>query len=114
MTSFRQGQIVLIPFPFADLSTTKQRPAIIVSSDNYNKTHPDVILAAITSQVPIKLHSDEYLLSGKTQKMAGLPKPSIIKLGKIVTIDQRLVRKTLGKLPFSTMKKVKVIFQGIF
>jgi mRNA interferase MazF len=78
MISFKQGQIVLIPFPFTDLTTTKQRPALIISSDHYNSTHPDVILAAITSQVPKKLQPYDYLLTGRIQKMAGLPKTSII------------------------------------
>ncbi len=114
MTTYSQGQVVLIPFPFTDLTTTKQRPAVILSSDSYNRTHPDIILAAITSQVPTQLQPDEYLLSGTDQKIAGLPKPSVIKLGKIVTIDQRLIRKALGKLPLETMKKVKEVFQKNF
>jgi len=94
MTFYNQGQVVLIPFPFTDLTTIKQRPAIILSSDSYNQVHPDVILAAITSHVPDRLKADEFLLAQDDLKAAGLPKPSIIKLGKIVTIDQRLIRKT--------------------
>jgi mRNA interferase MazF len=114
MTAYSQGQVVLIPFPFTDLTTTKQRPAVILSSDVYNRTHPDLILAAITSQIPAKLQPDEYLLSGTDQKTAGLPKPSVIKLGKIVTIDQRLIRRVLGNLPVETTKKVKEVFQKNF
>ena len=114
MTAYSQGQVVLIPFPFTNLTTTKQRPAVILSSDTYNQTHPDLILAAITSQIPTQPQPDEYLLSGTDQKTAGLPKLSLIKLGKIVTIDQRLIRKTLGKLPVETMKKVKEVFQKNF
>jgi mRNA interferase MazF len=96
------------------LTTTKQRTAFIISSNHYNSTHPDVILASITSQVPKKISPYDDLLTGRIQKMAGLPKPSIIKLGKIVTIDQRLVRRTLGKLSFNKMKKVKIILKRIF
>ena len=114
MTTYSQGQVVLIPFPFTDLTTTKQRPAVILSSDSYNRTHPDLILAAITSQIPAQLQPGEYLLSGRDQKAAGLPKPSVIKLGKIVTIDPRLIRKALGKLSVETMKKVKAVFQKNF
>ena len=114
MTTYSQGQVVLIPFPFTNLTTTKQRPAVIVSSNTYNQTHQDVILAAITSKVPTNLMPDEYFMSGNDQKAAGLPKPSVIKLGKIVTIDQRLIRKTLGKLPPDTMKKLKELLQSNF
>ncbi len=109
MTTYSQGQVVLIPFPFTDLTSVKQRPAIVLSSNSYNQTHQDVILAAITSQVPSQLKLDEYLLSASDREAVGLPKPSIIKLGKIVTIDQRLIRKTLGTLSPDTMNKVKEI-----
>ena len=114
MTANKQGQIVLIPFPFTDLTTTKQRPAVILSSDSYNQTHQDVILAAITSQVPANLKPDEYLLSGNDQIAAGLPKPSIIKIGKVVTIDLRLIRKSLGQLPPSTFQRVLKILHRNF
>jgi len=73
MTTYSQGQVVLIPFPFIDLTTTKQRPAVILSSNAYNQTHQDIIVAAITSQVPARLNPDEYRLSGEDQKAAGLP-----------------------------------------
>ncbi|MFH1860460.1 MAG: type II toxin-antitoxin system PemK/MazF family toxin [bacterium] len=53
MTTFRQGEIVLVPFPFTDQTTVKQRPAVIVSSNEYNLSREDVIIAAITSVVNI-------------------------------------------------------------
>ena len=99
MTDYNPGDVVLIPFPFTDLSTVKQRPAIILSSLTFNQRHQDAILAAITSHVPEVLTSDEYLLSDDEQRAAGLPKPSIVKVGKIVTLDQRLIRKQLGRMP---------------
>ena len=45
-----QGDIVLVPYPFSDLTETKKRPAIVISNSKINKSH-DVILAAITSTV---------------------------------------------------------------
>jgi mRNA interferase MazF len=61
--SFSQGDVVLVPFPFADLSATKQRPALVLSPERLNKLRPDLVLAAITSQVPAVLDEDEILLS---------------------------------------------------
>jgi len=49
-TSFDFADIVLVPFPFTDQSTTKKRPAVIVSSSAYHRQRPDLILMAITSQ----------------------------------------------------------------
>lgn len=98
MTGFKPGQIVLVPFPFTDLSTQKQRPALVISSTHYNTTHSDVIVVAITSRLSGSPSEDEYQLSKTEQQAGGLPKPSKVKLGKIVTLDQRLIRRDLGQL----------------
>jgi hypothetical protein len=50
MTGYRFGDIVLVPFPFTDQSTTKQRPAVVVSSEDYQSRRADLILMAVTSQ----------------------------------------------------------------
>ncbi len=43
-TSFDFADVVLVPFPFADQSTTKKRPAVVVSSSAYHRQRPDLIL----------------------------------------------------------------------
>jgi len=45
----RQGDIVLVPVPFTDLSSRKRRPVIVVSSDAYNSDGPDMVVVAMTS-----------------------------------------------------------------
>lgn len=40
------GDVVLVPFPFTDQSTTKNRPAVVVSSSAYNANRPDIVVAA--------------------------------------------------------------------
>ena len=103
MTPFKRGDVILIAFPFTDLTTTKMRPGVIVSSDRFNKKYEDIVVAAITSQVPKSLSNDDFSLSHTDQADAGLPKASIVKLGKIVTLDQRFVRKKLGRIPEETL-----------
>jgi mRNA interferase MazF len=49
--AYRFGDIVLVPFPFTDQSTSKRRPAVVVSSELYSARHTDVILMAVTSQL---------------------------------------------------------------
>jgi mRNA interferase MazF len=98
MTTFEPGQVVLIPFPFTDLTTVKQRPAIVISTSLFNQRNQDVIVVAVTSQNPFELQVDEYALKHTDQISAGLPKPSKVKTGKVVSIEQRLVRKTLGSI----------------
>ncbi|MCD9024640.1 type II toxin-antitoxin system PemK/MazF family toxin [Cohnella silvisoli] len=48
---YRQGDIVLIPFPYSDLPTTKQRPVLVLSNSTYNKSQSDLVVAAITSNL---------------------------------------------------------------
>ena len=106
-SDFRSGDVILVPFPFTDLTTIKQRPALIISSTKFNRVYRDVIIVAITSHIESgTIENIEYQLNISENRAAGLPKPSIIKLAKIVTIDQNLIRKKLGKLPQLTLKCV--------
>lgn len=106
MTTFNPGQVVLIPFPFTDFTTVKQRPALIISSASFNRLHRDVIVVAITSQNPFDLQTDELTLTERSQKSAGLPKPSKVKAGKIITIEHRLIRKMLGAISTDSLDEI--------
>lgn len=48
---YKQGDIVLLPVPFSDLTNRKQRPVLIISSDSYNDGTDDIVVVAITSQL---------------------------------------------------------------
>ena len=95
MTTYRRGDVVLVPFPFSDQSTTKKRPAVVISSTLYNETSPDIVILAVTSKVEKSVGIGECLVSD--WKDAGLLKPSAIKPA-ISTIEQTLVLKKLGDL----------------
>jgi len=89
------------------LSAVKQRPALVLSPDRLNKVRTDLVVAAITSQIPDVLGEDEILLSETDLRTAGLPKPSIIKLSKIFTIHQGLIRKKIGHV--SDFRRVEIL-----
>ncbi|MBI1813119.1 type II toxin-antitoxin system PemK/MazF family toxin [Candidatus Peregrinibacteria bacterium] len=113
MTPFEPGDIVLVLFPFTDFSTAKQRPCVVLSSSRFNRSHRDVILAAITSNVHDRPDENEYLLTDREQQMCGLPKVSMIKAAKIVTVDQRLVRVRLGRLPAASLQRIRSLVHRI-
>jgi mRNA interferase MazF len=46
--TYEFGEVVLVPFPFTNQSTQKKRPAIVISSSEYNATRPDLILIAFS------------------------------------------------------------------
>lgn len=113
MTHFEPGDIILIPFPFTDFSTVKQRPCVVLSSGKFNRTRPDIIVAAITSRVDEDAAYDEYVLKESEQRKGGLPKVSKVKAGKIVTVDQRLIRSTLGRLPAAAVHRIRKLVHKI-
>ena len=104
------GDILLVPFPFTDQTSTKKRPTVIVSSDRYNSQKPDLIIVAITSQFNASVSFGEMIITD--WKSAGLLKPSVIK-PVITTIEKSLVVRKLGKLQKSDRDKLKEIIQLI-
>ena len=113
MTTYKPGDCVLIPFPFTDLSSVKQRPGVILSSERFNAKGVDLIVAAVTSQIPPTIDEDDILLNGTEIISAGLPKISLVKTGKIVTIDQRLIRRRLGTLTPNTLQVIREAIRRI-
>ena len=107
MTSYKRGDVVLVPFPFTDLTTVKQRPALVVSSSRFNSAQEDAIVVAITSNITKRRGKHhEYRIKGVEQRASGLPKEGVALCGKIITIDQRLIRTKLGALPRGAVGRV--------
>jgi mRNA interferase MazF len=51
-TGYKQGDVVLVSFPFTDLTSTKRRPAVVVSPDSFNARDEDVVLAGRPLRIP--------------------------------------------------------------
>ena len=94
---FKQGAVVLIPFPFTDLSASKVRPAVIVSKHNEGD---DVVVAFISSQKPPRLHRFDVLIADDGHGFAstGLKTTSVIKAAKLATLDKKIILGELGAL----------------
>ena len=107
--NYEFGDIILISFPFTDLSTKKVRPALVISYKNLFKK--DLIAAAISSRIYGKLSEREFLIKKESSYFAetGLKVSSIIKLDKISTIDKRIVSKKIGKLSDEVKNKIHKI-----
>lgn len=95
-----KGDIVLIPFPFTDLSSHKLRPAVILVD-----TETDFTLSFITSQLKWKEITDIELIPSDIN---GIKKLSLIRLSKIATVDKSLVLGKLGQLEPEELKELNV------
>ncbi len=71
------GDVILVSFPFTDQTTSKRRPAVVVSSPGYNAQRPDLILLAVTSQVRAAVSFGEALF--RYWQAAVLVWPSLFK-----------------------------------
>jgi mRNA interferase MazF len=94
----QKGDIILIPFPFTDLSGNTNRPALVLVNGEM-----DVTLAFISTQLKWKDETDIIL---KPSVGNGLKKESLLRLSKIATIDKSLALGLLGKIDSRLMKQV--------
>ncbi len=96
----RRGDVVLVPFPFTDLTRQKARPAVVVSSERFNAASADVILVAISSKLPATSNDTDLVLQHGSAdfQTTGLRVSSVIRTAKLVTLQQSLIYTTLGKL----------------
>ena len=93
--TYEQGEIVLIPYPFSDLSNIKQRPVLILSNNSYNSKTEDIIVCGITSNIKESEYS--VLLNNKDLIEGNLPIKSRIKADKLFTLKNSLVKKKIGQ-----------------
>lgn len=88
MITYSFGDILLVPFPFTNQTSSKKRPTVVISSNTYTQQKPDLIIMAITSKISSALTFGELQIINFSP--AGLIKPSVIK-HVISTIEKSLV-----------------------
>lgn len=102
---YRQGDILIIPIPFTDLSSNKRRPVLVLSNDNYNNTTEDLIVAAITSNLTTRRYT--VTLSNEDLESGTLRVPSCIRADKIFTLSQNIVISRFGTVKRYIIDAVK-------
>jgi len=99
----KSGDLILVPFPFADIDVKKIRPAVILgfTQDEFQ----DLIICAVSSNVPPKLGRFELVV--EKSKINKLKTNSIIKVDRVVTIRSSQVLKKLGVLAKDQLELLK-------
>lgn len=93
-----KGEIILITFPFTDLSGSKLRPALVLASDK-----EDITVAFITTNLQ-QVNNTDMLL--RKSSINGLKKDSLVKINKIATLDHSLAMGKVGQLVENELKEV--------
>ncbi|MBP1468432.1 type II toxin-antitoxin system PemK/MazF family toxin [Candidatus Chloroploca sp. M-50] len=94
MPTYSQHNLILVRYPFSDLSSSKVRPAIVVNGPHISH---DLMIVPLTSRMT-GLLPGEFILT--EWRRAGLNVPSAVKRG-LYTVEAGLVIKLLGQLAHS-------------
>jgi len=94
----QKGDIILIVFPFTDLSGNKLRPALVLA-----ETTADLTVLFITTQLKWKEDTDIILLPENNN---GIKKQSLLRISKIATLDKVLVKGRLGIVSATILTEV--------
>ncbi|XWK86982.1 MAG: type II toxin-antitoxin system PemK/MazF family toxin [Phormidium sp.] len=101
-----KGKVVLVPFPFDNLSATKVRPAVCLTNPIGPYNH--IILAFITSKIPTDLLETDIVLDTTHPDFvaSGLHRPSTIRLDHLMTVRKSIIQRELGELSLETQAQI--------
>jgi mRNA interferase MazF len=101
-----QGEIVLVPVPFTDLSSSRRRPVIVVSNDAYQASTADFVAVAMTSNLKNEPHSFEItsadLVAGR------LNRPGRVRVDRIYTLAQGIVVAHFARVSDPILSRIRI------
>ena len=109
-----RNKVVLVPFPFDDLSATKVRAAVCLTDPI--GPHRHVVLAFVTSQAPsTPLETDVPIDAGGPEfPLTGLRLSSVLRLHRLMTVTSSVIQRELGELPGGLQAEVGSKLRKLF
>ena len=109
-----KGKVVLVPFPFDDLSTTKTRPALCLTDPI--GIHRHVVLAFITSTIPADLIETDFVINSTHADfgMTGLRVSSTLRLHRLMTVTTSLIERELGNISSGLQNEIDEKLRKLF
>ena len=106
-----KGKIVLVHFPFTDLTDSKLRPALVIQENDL-----DVVVAFISSRVPAQVTSSDLPVTENHLAFpaTGLKVSSVIKFDKIATVSKDLIEGEIGEIPETSYDECNEIMSRVF
>ncbi len=106
-----QGDIVLIPIPFTDLSSQRRRPVIVISNNVYNRKAQDMVVVAMTSNLQASDYS--FTITSADLTSGALNRPGKVRVDKIYTLAQSLAVKMFGRVNQATLDRIRNLLQEL-
>jgi mRNA interferase MazF len=100
-----QGDVVLVPVPFTDLTSQKRRPVIVVSNNAYHAVAADVIVVAMTSNPAVVPHSFRIRSSDLVE--GSLNRPGTVRVDKIYTLAKSIIVKKFGRVSPQVLDRIR-------
>jgi mRNA-degrading endonuclease toxin of MazEF toxin-antitoxin module len=106
-TTYERGRLVVVSVPFSDHSGVKLRPALVVSPVGFHEKLPDVIVSPVSSQPRWHRRPGRGDQPLSDWRAAGLRRPSTVRVSKLLAIDKRIIKRTLGSVSAEDMAAVE-------
>jgi mRNA interferase MazF len=101
----KQREIILIHFPFSDLTGAKVRPALVISNNPYNRTNLDTVV--------LSPHPYKVLVEMQNLESGSLPLKSAIRVDKPFSVLQTKVLKIQAKITVNKLEEVKLLINQL-
>ena len=109
-----RGDVLLLCFPFTNLQTRKVRPAIVVSSDSFNRKCRDAVFAFITTREYSSPFDIRIRDTDPSFQTTGLKVPSTIRIAKLMCLEQELACRRLGRADKHILAEVNSALARLF
>jgi mRNA interferase MazF len=110
-TTLSQGDIVLVPIPFTDLSSQKRRPVIVVSNNQYHRSTGDMLVVAMTSNPAAAPYS--FAITSSDLESGNLNRPGTVRVDKLFTLSQGLVAKVFGRVNTAVLGRIRAVLEDL-
>ena len=104
----RQGDILIINFPFSDMTAGKPRPALVISNEKHNDRDVDRLFVLISSNTQVRSEEDLVIEPGDPDfAVSGLKVASVFRCSKLVNLDSTKLRaKRIGHIGSALVREV--------
>ncbi len=106
-----QGDIVLVPVPFTDLSSQKRRPVIVVSNNDYHHATIDFVAVALTSQPTVSQYGFTIVSADLVEGL--LNRPSQVRADKIYTLAQSIIVQRFGRADNVVLDRIRTLLNSL-
>ena len=106
-----QGDIVLVPVPFTDLTSHRRRPVIVVSNDAYHAATQDFVCVAMTSN--LKDEPCSFVIDNSDLAAGALNRPGRVRADKIFTLAQGIIAVRFGRVNTATQDRIRQLIADL-